>query len=247
MKILFLFRDSYDAKYILNSVDKKNVSQIILEKGTRAKKNKLKKLFKKSSFFNYPKTVLDITGLIIYSSIALSFMKKKLGLFSYPQEKIVKIVDDANDSECIAYIKKYKPDVIFIYGTAILKEKFLQSVTCPIFNIHSGILPRYRNVHSDFWAYMYNDLKNIGVTIIYLDAGIDSGDIALQKKILVEEKDSLIDIKVKNLQVIPQLIKKIIAQERRGAIKRVKQNKEKSHFYPTPHFIDIMKFIKKTV
>ena len=58
-------------------------------------------------------------------------------------------------------------------------------------NIHGGIVPKYRNVHSEFWAISKNDFKNIGTSIIHLDPGIDTGDIAIQEILEINSNDTI--------------------------------------------------------
>jgi len=245
MKILYIFRSSYDAAYILSRLGQKNIAQAaILESGNKAKFKKIKRSFQKSNIFRYPAVFVDLLSLLIYSFVMERGIKKRLGVAKYPKNIVKLVVDDANDKKCIEYIQKYKPDIIFIYGTAILGKTFLSSVHSTILNIHSGILPYYRNVHSDFWAYIKRDYKNIGVSIFFLDAGIDTGSIALQKRITYTKKDHLIDIKVKNLTMIPNLIELVIKKYRARTLKRKIQSISDAGFYPTPTFRDFFKLLR---
>jgi folate-dependent phosphoribosylglycinamide formyltransferase PurN len=246
MKILFIFRDSYDSQYILSKLGKYNIeSRVIIETGSKARKKKLVKAFSKIPFYKYPLKVIDLVALIFYSSVAIKLMKKKLGNFRYPKQQYIQTIEDVNDGQCVQHINEYKPDLIFVYGTAILSKKLLQTIKFPIFNIHSGILPYYRNVHSDFWSFVNKDFNNIGISIIYLDAGIDSGDIVLQKKIIYNSNDSLVDIKTKNLSLIPDLVIELISLYKSKKLKRVKQNKKFAGFYHTPGFIDLTRLLNK--
>ncbi len=249
MKTLFLFRDCYDARYLLDKLEKENLVQaVILESGKDAKIRKLKNLFKNTFFLKYPFVILDICALLLYSFFTQSGVIKQLGKAEYPKNKIKLTVDDANEEKCLQFIKKYRPDIIFIYGTAILKKEFIKKVNTLILNIHAGILPYYRNVHGDFWSYNKKDYKNMGVSIFYLNSGIDTGEIALQKRIQFEENNSLIDAKVKNLVIIPNLIKLAISKYLRGRLKKIKQNNSKAYYYPTPTFKNIMQcFLKQKV
>jgi folate-dependent phosphoribosylglycinamide formyltransferase PurN len=247
MKTLFLFRESYDSQYILSQLASANIiDSVILESGKKAKKAKLKRFFANIPLYKYPKKIIDLIALIIYSNLAVFFMKKKLGKFDYPKNYIRLTTEDANNKDCIDYILNYKPDIIFIYGTAILKKNFLKKVKVNIFNIHSGILPYYRNVHSDYWAFINKDYSKIGVSVIYLDAGIDSGDIAIQKTIKYCKNDSIVSIKVKNLQLVVEQIFEVIKKKIDGNLPRKEQDKLKVCNYSTPTFVDLLKiFIEK--
>lgn len=241
MKTLFIFRSSFDAQYILSKLrQKKSVQSVILETGEKAKYRKLKRLFQKSTLLQYPSIFINVLALVLYSSYMEKEMEKRLKVVSHPKNKISLIVKDANDTECIQFVQRYKPDIIFIYGTAILSKEFIHKTNSTIINIHSGILPYYRNVHSDFWAYMRKDYKKIGISLFFLDAGIDSGDVCLQKHIPYSENDRLIDIKVKNLSMIPGLIEVAIKKFKNKTLPRIKQDNSSAGFYPTPSFTDLV-------
>lgn len=242
MKILYLFRDSFEAKYILSELNKKSlVDKIILETGKKAKQAKLKGMLKNTTVVNFLIKIIDIISILIYNQIMTAGLYKKLGKYSYPN-KFKFFTDDANDNNCIKFINKYKPDILFIYGSSILKKVFLTKIKTRIINIHSGIVPMYRNVHSDFWAFKNTDYKNLGVSLMCLDKGIDSGGIFMQKTINFKKTDKLVEVKVKILKLIPDLIETLIEQIKTKQVKIKKQQKTKIGFYQTPRFIDIIKF-----
>lgn len=241
MKTLFLFRSSFDAQYILSKLNEKQLVQgVILESGKKARYRKLQRLFRGSSVLCYPKIFVDVLSLLVYSFSMEKGMAKRLKHDSYPKDKIQLFVQDANDPECIHSIRKYRPDIIFVYGTAILGKEFLKKIHSTILNIHSGILPHYRNVHSDFWAYLKKDYTNIGISLFFLDNGIDSGDICLQKRIQYSKNDHLVDIKVKNLALIPEFIETVLRKYNNKTLPRVKQKTSPGAFYLTPTCKDII-------
>lgn len=246
MKTLYIFRDSYDAQFILSTLEKEGVvDYIILESGKLAKSKKLKRFFRNKPIILYPLICLDIFSLLIYSFVMISKMKKTLGEFAYPFKKISLRVDDVNEAKCLIFIKKVKPDVIIIYGTGIVKKAFLEAVHVPILNIHTGILPTYRNVHSDFWAYKNKDYTQIGTSIIYLDAGVDTGDIAVMNKLHVNDKTSLLEIKVENLKQIPSMLITVLDQIKKGKQVRVKQKDSTAEEYTSPTFFDLLSLIHR--
>lgn len=248
MKILFLFRSSFEAAYILSKINiKKSEYLAIIESGTKAKQRKLKRTFQQSPFYLYPFICLDILSLILYSYVQEIALRKILGTVNYPPDVVKLEVNDANSIECIDFIQHYRPDIIFIYGTAILSKNFLQKVKTTILNIHSGILPKYRNVHSEFWAFLNNDYQNIGITIFHVDEGIDTGSIALEKKIVASKNDNLANLQAKNLANIPELIAQAIQEFMKGKLKKERQPALGSGFYRTPRLIDIVRFSLKVI
>lgn len=75
------------------------------------------------------------------------------------------------------------PDTDFIvsYGYRhIIREPILSAFSRKLVNIHIGMLPFNRGADPNFWSWFENTQK--GITIHRIDAGIDTGDILLQKR-----------------------------------------------------------------
>jgi len=239
MKVLFIFRSGCESEYILSKIRRFGVKHFsIIETGEIAKKSKLKRTFSKSPLF-WPRSVLDLASVWLYSYRYTNYFKKRVTAVKVPP--IVQI-SDINSEACVEEIKKIHPDMIVIFGTAIVKDPFFKQVKVPIFNIHTGILPRYRNVHSEFWAYVNKDFKNIGVTIIHLNRGIDSGAIALQRRSAYRNGDGLFEMRVKNIKLIPKMIEELIRLQKQKKLPKIKQNNKDAHFYKTPGFFDLVRF-----
>jgi folate-dependent phosphoribosylglycinamide formyltransferase PurN len=99
-------------------------------------------------------------------------------------------VPSANSPEAINYIREFSPDVILVNGTRIISRKVLSSVPAPFINTHMGITPRYRGVHGGYWALWSNDAKNFGVTVHYVDPGVDTGQIIFQARAVPKTSDT---------------------------------------------------------
>ena len=251
-KILFVFRDSYDSQYILQKLfdtfaksKTEYCFSIIIETGKTAIIHKLKRMFAKTKIYTYPYMAINIFSLICYSTIITYKMKKKLGLYTYPCNVIMH-TDSINNRECIKNINESDYDCIFIYGTAIVRQTTLQQINRPIYNIHCSILPYYRNVHSDFWAYIQNRHDTIGVTIIKLDSGIDTGDILIQEKATITNLMNLVDIKVENLKLIVKLLNLVIPMniENPELLSFSRQNDTLATYSQTPTVLNIFSYIQ---
>ena len=98
------------------------------------------------------------------------------GLDVYQPEKVRKNV------EFIDKIKELNPDIICVvaYGK-ILPKEILDIPKYGCINVHASILPKYRGAAPIQWAVLNGD-KVTGVTTMYMDVGMDTGDT-----ILVEE------------------------------------------------------------
>lgn len=82
-----------------------------------------------------------------------------------------------NTAECLQLMREVKPDIILARCKSILKKDIFQSATVGTFVMHPGICPEYRNAHGCFWALAENDLDRVGMTLLKVDSGVDTGPV----------------------------------------------------------------------
>lgn len=87
------------------------------------------------------------------------------------------VVDDINAQSCIDWAIAQKPDVVCLYGTAILHGGWLDAFPSPIVNLHLGLSPFYRGSATLFWPFANRELQYLGTTIHLATAKIDAGNI----------------------------------------------------------------------
>ena len=102
----------------------------------------------------------------------------------YQPEKIRK------NKEFIEKIKEINPDVICVvaYGK-ILPKEILDIPKLGCINVHGSLLPEYRGAAPIQWAVINGD-KITGVTTMYMDVGLDTGDIILKKEVDIGEDET---------------------------------------------------------
>ena len=87
-------------------------------------------------------------------------------------------------------IKDSNPDIIFsVYYRKILSKEILNIPRLGCINIHPSLLPFYRGPAPTAWALLNNE-KEVGLTIHYMDEGIDTGDVLVQKKVPVDPDET---------------------------------------------------------
>lgn len=246
-KVALIFRNSYDAKYILSNIQgtlEQYEILVLIESGAPAKKKKLKRLLRKRPLYALPVTLLDLAALWLYDKRMMAAIEKKLGPCQYPLPYKYEYVEDVNDDACIEFIQSFRPGLIVIYGTGILTATTMAAMKCSIFNIHSSVLPFYRNVHSDFWAYMNSDFDKIGVTLIQLDTKIDAGAIAMQAVAGIPANSLLPAYKIENLKNIGLLLPEFI---NRYFCNTLVLQPQGPHYTvaQTPTFCDIRQYYKR--
>lgn len=92
--------------------------------------------------------------------------------------------------ECLEELKKYPADVgIVIAFGQILPQTVLDLPEYGCINVHASLLPKYRGAAPIQWAVANGDRVS-GVTTMQMDAGMDTGDILLQEKVTLAEKET---------------------------------------------------------
>ena len=115
--------------------------------------------------------------------VAKLFHRDVRDLIKVNQTPIFEFKGNINGDEALAKIKSLKPDLLVsIAGNQIFKKRLLDIPVKGVINLHSGLLPKYRGLMPAFWA-LKNGEQNIGVSVFFVDEGIDSGPMLVQKQI----------------------------------------------------------------
>jgi hypothetical protein len=86
-------------------------------------------------------------------------------------------VADANDPAVVEFLERLAPDIVLARCKQLLKRRVFRVPRRGSWVLHPGICPQYRNAHGCFWALAQRDLERVGVTLLRIDAGIDTGPI----------------------------------------------------------------------
>lgn len=94
----------------------------------------------------------------------------------------VHFVHDFHDSEAIELMRAAEANLGVIYGTNIIKESVFTIPRLGSINLHQGLAPYYRGSAPVFWE-LYNDEREVGITVHGVAAKVDVGDIVLQETV----------------------------------------------------------------
>jgi len=244
MKVVFLCRDGAVARYIAHELHADGfVDAIVVESGRDARRRKLRRAWTQTSWWKSPVLMLDLLALTIYGKLWSRFVARAMraypGRDAFPPDVPVHRVDDANDAECLSILQGLSPDVLVVLGTSILQGPILAIPRDLVLNIHGGIVPDYRNVHSDVWAVLRNDVANVGTSILHLDEGIDSGAIALQDR--VAGARGFFELRWRNVELSGRLIREALSMHAVGTLPRETQDESGVGFYPTPGVVALLR------
>ena len=96
----------------------------------------------------------------------------------------------ASAEEFVETLSGYHPDIVVVVAFGqILKKNVLEMARFGCVNVHASLLPKYRGASPIQWA-VINGEKETGITIMKMDPGIDTGDIILQEKILLDKEET---------------------------------------------------------
>ena len=144
----------------------------------------------------------------------------------YALEKNLKIYQPLkvrNNIEFLDKIKNLKPDVICVvaYGK-ILPKELLDIPRLGCINVHGSLLPQYRGAAPIQWAVLNGD-KETGITTMYMDVGMDTGDMVLKEKVEIGENETTGELWDRLSKIGANLLVKTLKQIEEGTAPREKQ------------------------
>lgn len=102
----------------------------------------------------------------------------------------LEICENINSMQFLQRLKNYKLDLLVSMSfNQIFKSEIINIPLQKIINCHAGKLPYYRGRNILNWA-LINDEKEFGITVHYVDEGIDTGDIILQRCFEITDDDN---------------------------------------------------------
>lgn len=137
-----------------------------------------------------------------------------------------------NNEAIINKIKELAPDVICVvaYGK-ILPEDILEIPRLGCINVHGSLLPKYRGAAPIQWAVLNGD-KTTGITTMYMDKGMDTGDMILQEEVEIEENETTGELWNKLAKLGAKLLVETLEKIEDGTAPRTKQNDSEATIAP---------------
>ncbi|MGZ3884352.1 MAG: methionyl-tRNA formyltransferase [Bacteroidia bacterium] len=191
---------------------------------TLAKGDRLK-IGKKRSKLIYVASLLLIMGPLVFAKHSLTTvwfkLRKKMSrrgicknpsiaAFASDYKIPVSETDNPNAKEFLEYLKSLNIDIIINQSQFIIKKELLAIPKIGVLNRHNALLPKNRGRLTPFWVKYKNETET-GVSIHFVDEGIDSGKIVVQEKFDVTPKDTFNSIVRKNYQIASKAMLKAIA------------------------------------
>ncbi|MFZ5352632.1 MAG: methionyl-tRNA formyltransferase [Bacillota bacterium] len=134
--------------------------------------------------------------------------------------------------EFVEVLKQLAPDLIVVVAFGqILSKDILDIPAHGCINVHASLLPKYRGAAPINWS-IINGEKLTGVTTMYMDVGLDTGDMILKRELEIGDNQTFIELYEELSYLGSQLLLDTIKLIERGTAPREKQNDSEASYAP---------------
>lgn len=205
---------------------------------------------KRESFIDKMKKTYAIFGLGFFINYGFKFILSKLdpntkvkNILSQHNIPLIELEGNINKEENRNKIKAFEPDLLIsIAGNQIFKLPLINLAPKGCLNLHTALLPKYRGLMPSFWV-LKNNEKETGVSVFFVDEGIDSGPILVQKRVEIGNRSQaeLIDFTKKlGVDAILESIEKIHS----GNYELIPNPEAEKTYFSFPTREDVKAFLK---
>jgi methionyl-tRNA formyltransferase len=146
-------------------------------------------------------------------------------------------VADHNSPAALSALRAAAPDLIAFTGGGLIRSDLLSIPRLGILNCHAGILPQYRGMDVVEWPAAEHRLDDpgIGLTLHFMDTGLDTGPILLRRHIDLEKDDRFETIRERIPQQLVSTMMEGIRGLRDGTIEAEAQEQKAGRQYYVMH------------
>jgi peptidoglycan/xylan/chitin deacetylase (PgdA/CDA1 family) len=164
-----------------------------------------------------------------------SFPARSFSLADFTRIHGVPVVDVGNiNSQAAADgLRKLSADLGIVLGTRILKRSTFSVPRLGSINLHKGKVPEYRGQPAGFWE-IFDGESSAGVTIHFVDEGLDTGDIVGEATVTIHPKDSFETLRRKLDLCGAKLLPRCVSQIAEGTFARQPQPKSQHKARTSP-------------
>ncbi|MFL6553501.1 MAG: methionyl-tRNA formyltransferase [Chthoniobacterales bacterium] len=136
------------------------------------------------------------------------------------------------DPQAIEQIRSRTPDAIVVvaYGQ-ILPRDVLEIPRLACLNVHASLLPRWRGAAPLQAAIAAGDFET-GITVMYMDEGLDTGDILLQRNVEILPNDTGGSLHDRLAQIAPEALLESLRLIAAGSAPRIRQDNARATYAP---------------
>lgn len=204
---------------------------------------------RKKSIIEQAKDTYNIFGFKFFMYYSFKFFINKLNVNKNVQHilrkrniPIINLEKRINNKKSIDLIKSYKPDLLIsIAGNQIFKKPIIELASKGCLNLHTALLPKYRGLMPTFWV-LKNNEKETGVSVFFVDEGIDSGPIVVQKRIEIGNRSQMKLIKATKKIGMDAIIE-AVENIQNDTVELIDNSKEEMTYFSKPTRNDVKEFL----
>ncbi len=134
------------------------------------------------------------------------------------------------DGSALEILKQLSPEMIVVaaYGK-ILPKEIIDFPKYGCINVHASLLPEYRGA-SPIQTAIIEGKSKTGVTAMYMDVGLDTGDILMKSELDIGENETADELHDRLSELGAELIVKVVHSALEGTLTKQKQDDEKSSY-----------------
>jgi methionyl-tRNA formyltransferase len=198
--------------------------------------------------------ILGLTHFIRYVCINIAFriniflsgrtgFVKDPSISAYAEQRGIPAyrVTSPNSRSFLKLLAGLEVDVIVNQGQGILKERLLAVPAIGVINRHNSLLPRNRGRMAPFWA-LYRGEAESGVSIHFVDKGIDSGDIIVQERFGINQRDNFNTIVKKSYRLAVQAMLEALDLLESKSYRLTKNDDASATYNSTPGIKEALKY-----
>ncbi|MGH9189524.1 MAG: formyl transferase [Acidimicrobiales bacterium] len=137
-------------------------------------------------------------------------MGEVLGTGPFPAGVRNHIVPSTNGDATLKLLEGLEPDVLCVYGTAIVSDRLLARARRVALNLHTGISPRYRGADCYFWPLVRDEPQYVGATVHVCTSDIDGGHIYSTARARLEPDDGVRALFARTVAVGAELYAQVV-------------------------------------
>jgi methionyl-tRNA formyltransferase len=164
-------------------------------------------------------------------------------ILGYAHKKGIPVFDikTPNSKVFRAQLELLKPDVVINQSQSIIKKELLGIPSIGVINRHNALLPKNRGRLTPFWVLYKNEIET-GVSIHFVEEGIDSGAIIVQEKYTVLPNDTFNTIVKRNYQIAPKAMLKALDLLEKGFSNFLPNDDKLATYNSTPTLREALKY-----
>src|SRR5262249_16753072 len=127
---------------------------------------------------------------------------------------------------------------VSVAAAHMFKDPLAKTPTLGCINIHGALLPRYRGMLPSFWT-LFNGEREGGVTVHYMNPGIDDGSIIAQRRFPIHDRDTVETLIGRSKALGAEVLTEVLARIKRGDVATAPNNAADGTYYSSPPRTDV--------